>query len=269
MPATTESSREARDDSPGHLTLDGFAPPHAFTTRTGGVSAGPYASLNLGLSVPDHPEAVNENRRRVLTWFGARPERVATLHQVHGARVVEASEAGPHVRADAIVSDDPGWTLAVSIADCVPVLLHDPGGGAVAAVHAGWRGTAAGVVEAAVAELRARYGSRPVDLVAAIGPSISGSAYQVGPEVVEAFLGAGMPRDLAVPDPSEAHRYRLSVAGGVRHALGRAGLAPERILEGGWCTVSRPDLFFSHRRDAGTSGRHWALIRATEGAYRA
>lgn len=263
MLATTDRGSAPEAGEPGHVIVRGFPAPHAFTTRAGGVSVGPYASLNLGLSVPDDPGAVAENRRRVASWFGARPGRLATIHQVHGTRVVEAREASPEVRADAIVSDDPSWTLAVSVADCVPVLLHDPESGAVAAVHAGWRGTAAGVIGACVATMTRRYGSRPASLTAAVGPAISGDAYQVGPEVVEAFVAAGLPADVAWPDPNDPGRHRLSVAAGVRHALLDAGLSTERILDGGWCTASRPESFFSHRRDAGRTGRHWALVRAT------
>lgn len=215
--------------------------------------------------MPDEAARVAENRRRVTSWFGADPDRLAKLHQVHGTRIVPAAEASPEVRADGLVSDDPDWVLAISVADCVPVLLHDPASGAVAAVHAGWRGTAAGVVGAAVDEMRRRYGTRPERLTAAIGPSISGDAYQVGPEVVAAFAAAGMPENLWKPDPDEDRRYRLSVPGGVRHSLDVAGLEADRILAGGWCTASDPARFFSHRRDGGRTGRHWALVRATRG----
>lgn len=247
-------------EGPPLLTLEAFAAPHAFTTRHGGVSRGAFAALNLGLSVADDPEAVHENRRRVLRAFGARPDRVATLHQVHGARVVHAAEAGPDVQADALVSDDPEWTLAISVADCVPVLLHDPESGAVGALHAGWRGTAAGVVGATVREMVRHFGSRPTQLRAAIGPAISGPAYQVGGEVVRAFREADLDADV-VPD-AEPGRYRVSVASAVRHALLREGVRPDAVAWGDWCTASRPDLFFSHRRDRGRTGRHWALVRA-------
>ncbi len=244
------------------LRLEAFPAPHAFTTRAGGVSRGPYASLNLGLSVRDDPAAVHENRRRALYAFGADATRTARLHQVHGTRVVEASEAGPEVRADALTSDDPAWTLAISVADCVPVLLVDPQRGAVAAVHAGWRGAVAGVAEAAVTALADRYGSRPERLWAAIGPHVSGPRYQVGPEVVDAVRDAGYRGDHVRPDPDRTGRFRLSVGGVVREALAAAGVAGERVVDGGWCTVSDAQRFFSHRRDRGRTGRHWALVRA-------
>lgn len=244
------------------LRIDGFPAPHAFTTRRGGVSRGPFASLNLGLSVADEREAVEENRRRALRAFGADPRRTARVSQVHGARVAEAREATPDLEADALVSDDPGWTLAIQVADCVPVLLVDPTRGAVAGAHAGWRGLAAGVLGATVAALHQRFGSRPGELWAAIGPHVSGPRYQVGPEVVEALRAAGLSDDHARPDPAQAGRFRLSLGGAAAEALVREGVPAERVSDGGWCTASDPERFYSHRRDGGRTGRHWALLRA-------
>lgn len=253
--------RPDHDGTPELLRLDAFPAPHAFTTRRGGVGGGPFAELNLGRSVGDDPDAVTENRRRVLRAFGADPDRTATVHQVHGALLVEAREAGPDVRADGIVTDDPSWTLAVSAADCVPVLVVDPAHGAVAALHAGWRGVVAGIVDAGIDELVRRYGSRPDRVRVAIGPHISGPRYQVGAEVVEAFVRAGFPASVARPDPDVAGRFRLSVDAAVRVALARSGVRPSHVQDGGWCTASDRRRFFSHRRDRGSTGRHWALLR--------
>ena len=254
-------TRSAPGGTPQLLRLDAFPAPHAFTTRRGGVSRGAFSELNLGRSVDDDPDAVSENRRRVLDAFGADPSRTATVHQVHGTRVVDAREAGPDVRADGIVSDDPSWTLAVSVADCVPVLMVDPAHGAVAALHAGWRGVVAGVVDAGIEELVGRYGARPDRLRVAIGPHISGPRYQVGAEVVGAFAQAGFPESVARPDPDAAGRFLLSLDAAVRVALARSGVRPRHVHDGGWCTASDPRRFFSHRRDRGASGRHWALLR--------
>jgi hypothetical protein len=253
-------------DRPTLLRLSTFPAPHGFTTRAGGVSEGPYASLNLGASVGDDPDAVAENRRRALDAFGAETARTARVRQVHGTRVVPAAEAGDDVEADALVASDPGWTLAVSVADCVPVLLAEPASGAVAAAHAGWRGLVAGVVEATVAALAERTGSRPGDLWAAIGPHVTAPRYQVGPEVVEAFAEHGFAAAHATPDPRTEGRFLLSLEGGVREALGRAGVTPERVASGGWCTAGDAATFFSHRRDGGRTGRHWALIRSIDAA---
>jgi hypothetical protein len=249
---------------PPLLRLPGFPAPHAFTTRAGGVGEGPYATLNLGASVGDDPAAVAENRRRVLRAFGADPSRTARVRQVHGTRLVEAPQAGDDVEADALLAVEPGWTLVVSVADCLPVLVVDPARGAVAAAHAGWRGLTAGVVETTVAALRERTGARPDDLWAAVGPHVSGSRYQVGPEVVDAVRDAGLDAGHARPDPSAPGRFLLSLGGAAREALVRSGLPAERVLVGPWCTASDPARFFSHRRDRGRTGRHWALLRAPE-----
>ena len=254
------------DDRPTLLRLPAFPAPHGFTTRAGGVSGGPYASLNLGASVGDDPAAVAENRRRALDAFDAGPDRTARVRQVHGTRVVDAAEAGDDVEADAMVATEPGWTLAISVADCVPVLLADPARGAVAAAHAGWRGLVAGVVEATVAAMAERSGSRPGDLWAAVGPHVTAPRYQVGREVVEAFAEHGFAAAHAKPDPAAEGRFLLSLGGAVREALARAGVAQDRVASGGWCTAEDPATFFSHRRDRGRTGRHWALVRSTDAA---
>ena len=281
MSAATESDARGSDvtgrDATGPagevplLRVDGFPARHAFTTRAGGVSLAPWEALNLGLSVGDDPEAVAENRRRALAAFGADPDRTAALHQVHGTRPHRAEKVGPPgtVRGDALISNDPDWTLAVSVADCVPLLLYDPRTGAAAAVHAGWRGAAAGVVGNAIEALQREFSVDPAELRAAIGPNVSAPAYQVGPDVVASFREAGFPADLATPDRDAPGRFRLSVAGGVLHALIRAGVAEDRIVDGGWCTASDPDRFYSHRRDRGATGRHWALVRPGPSMHRA
>ncbi len=231
------------------------------TLRSGGVSRGPYASLNLGLSVGDDTDAVATNRSLVARHFGVDASRVMRLDQVHGAVVRVAGVDPIGADGDAIVADDPGWLLAVSAADCLPVLMHDPRSGAVAAVHAGWRGAVAGVASAAVAALRARYGTRSGDLVVWFGAAIRGERYQVGPEVAQAFAQAGAPEHAVRPDPGHSGRFRADVATLVRAQLLRAGVRPEQVHDSGVCTSADPRCF-SHRRDAGLTGRHWAVIRA-------
>ena len=250
---------------PELLRIPGFPARHAFTTRRGGVSAGPFASLNLGASTDDDAADVEENRHRVATAFGADPARLAGVRQVHGTRVVDARYAGEDVAADALVASEPGWTLRISVADCVPLLLVAPERGVVAAVHAGWRGTAAGIVAATLGHLLDGFGVRPGELHAAIGPAISGPRYQVGPEVVRALREAGAPASVATPD-AEEDRFRASVPEAVRALLIGGGVAAERIHAGGWCTATDSDRFYSHRRDAGRTGRHWALIATPERA---
>lgn len=260
----------AEGERPMFVQVPEFPAPHAFTTREGGVSAAPFATANLGASVGDDPEAVTENRKRVLAAFGATLADTAFVHQVHGANVVDGEEtvgdrAGEQ-RADALICDDPGVTLAVSIADCLPLLIWDGTHQAVAAVHAGWRGVLAGVVEATLVAMYERFGSLPETLRFAIGPHIRQAAYQVGPDVHDAFLDAGFPASVLLEDAEKDDHYRLSVESAVRIVLDRYGVPDEAIASGGWCTASEPKRFFSHRRDRGATGRHWALIRAPRSA---
>jgi polyphenol oxidase len=235
--------------------------PHGFTLRAGGVSRPPFDALNLGASVGDDPAAVEENRRRLADHFGVAPERVMRASQVHGASVLEAGREVVGCDADALVTDDPAWLLAVAAADCLPVLLHDTRRGPVAAVHAGWRGAVAGVAAAAVAALAHRYGSDPADLDAWFGPAIRGPCYQVGPEVIEAARAAGADERAWWPDPGASGRWRLDVAALVRAQLEAAGVRADAIAESGVCSHCDPRCY-SHRRDAGRTGRHWAVIRA-------
>lgn len=230
--------------------LDAF--PHGFTTRTGGVSPAPWDSLNLGGAVGDAPERVEENWRRleVATGLG-----FARVRQVHGARVVRAD--GPCAaaeEADAVVSLRPGLAACVSVADCVPVLLADPGSGAVAAVHAGWRGTLARAAAEGVRALAREAGAPPGRLLAAVGPSIGPCCYEVSADLAERFrleLGEVVGGDGAA---------RLDLWAANRRVLEEAGLRPERIEVLGRCTSCEGDLFFSHRRDAGRTGRQMAFI---------
>jgi len=235
---------------------------HGFSPRSGGVSAPPFDQLNLGMSVGDDPQAVQRNRERVAAAFGLPLERVARLNQVHGAGVHRVAAGVTGLAGDALVSDDPSWLLAISGADCLPVLLFDPTTGAVGAAHAGWRGVAAGVVRATVEALATNFGSDPARLQVWLGPGIQGPCYQVGPEVVAAVLAdAVVPASVAVADPSVADRQRLDVVAAVRAQLLALGVAEAAIASSGVCTHCHPGCF-SHRRDGRASGRHWALVRA-------
>jgi YfiH family protein len=233
--------------------------PHGFTTRAGGVSPEPWASLNLGGAVGDDPARVAENWGRLEAATGL---AFARVRQVHGAAVVTAEgPCAPHQEADVVVSRTAGVAASVAVADCVPVLLADPATGAVAAVHAGWRGTVARAAAAAVAELVARDGTRPRDLLAAIGPSIGPCCYEVSEELAAQFeeaFGDGVV-DRTGPGP------RLDLWEANARALGAAGLVPERIDRLGRCTACERGLFFSHRRDRGATGRQIAWIAPRRG----
>ncbi len=216
-----------------------------FTTRRGGVSRGPYSSLNLGLWTDDDPDAVRANRARVASRAGVAPDRLAQGRQVHGAdvrRIAGAHElAAVGSPADGQATGVAGVAPIVLVADCLPVVVA--GEGAVAALHCGWRGLAAGIVEAGVRSLHALGGRDP--LSAAIGPGAGPCCYEAGQEVHAAFPQA----------PSAAHRDgHLDLKLIAADALRRAGVV--EVHDVGLCTIcSDPQLFFSHRRDHGRTGR--------------
>jgi YfiH family protein len=238
---------------------------HGFTTRAGGVSAAPYDSLNLGGKWGDAPERVAENRRRLARAAGA-PLFVAT--QVHGAdiarvRAGDAPEDVARLRADGLCSDRPDVALAVFVADCVPALVADPRTGAFAAVHAGWRGTVAGVLPAAVRALEEHFGARPGDLRVALGPAIGPCCFEVGPEVVEAFergISGAREAGVVLAPVATDDKPRVDLKRANRLLLERAGVAPEAIDAGEECTSSDRARFFSYRRDRGATGQHLAFI---------
>ena len=238
----------------------------AFSSRAGGFSAAPYDSLNLGLRVGDDLRTVLRNRRRLATVLSVAGLPWATLRQVHGATVVRArrellGQGPPEARpplaeADGLVTGEPGLVLAVSTADCVPVLLADPAAGVVAAVHAGWRGLAVGVLEAGVAAFAAA-GADLGASVAVVGPAIGPCCYEVGPEVAEA-VGERYPAAAATTLQGTPAIDTTAAAG---QALERAGLGAVRAARE--CTAHQPERFFSHRRD-GVTGRQAGVIALLE-----
>lgn len=224
----------------------------ASTTRLGGVSSPPFQSLNLGARTADHPDAVAENRRR-LRHALALPEEPRWLAQVHGTRVVAAEQVDRDItEADAAVSQQAGTVCAVLTADCLPVLLCDHAGTAVAAAHAGWRGLAAGVLEATVAAM-----DRPgKELLAWLGPAIGPAAFEVGDEVREAFLAAD-PGAGGAFRPSPEGRWLADLYTLARRRLTACGV--RQVHGGGFCTFTDAKRFHSYRRD-GASGRMASLI---------
>ena len=248
------------------------------TARTGGVSSGPYESLNLSFSVGDDPGCVLENRHRLATAFGADLGDFAFARQVHGARARVVTESGRGSGAfrlddaidgiDALVTASPEVVLAILTADCVPIVLHDPVAGVLACVHAGWRGTVAGVTAAAVAAMRS-LGTRPSDVVAGIGPAIGADRYQVGPDVHEAVsrsFGPAAPAFLR-PDPSAPGRWLLDLPSANRHALREAGVPGPRIHATDLVTGPAPGHFFSDRT-ARPCGRLALIARLRPGGAR-
>jgi hypothetical protein len=221
------------------------------TTRLGGVSLPPYASLNLAGHVGDLPEHVAENRRRLARTAGL-PAEPAWLDQVHGTVVVAAETVGSPIAADAAWTGQINRPCVVMTADCLPVLLCDQSGTVVAAVHAGWRGLAGGVVITAVRQLA----KPPVELLAWLGPAIGPAAFEVGEEVRAAFLALDG-GNAASFRPSPAGRWLADLYGLARRQLQRLGV--NRIYGGDCCTFSNPARFFSYRREQRT-GRMASLI---------
>lgn len=229
----------------GSLAGSGCVVEWLFTDRHGGVSVADYDSLNLGAHVADDPACVSVNRMRVAAELGA--EHLAVMHQVHGrdvARVHDVADDPPSV--DAIITSTPLLPLATQVADCVPVLLADPVGAQVAAVHAGWRGLAAGVVTAALEQLGA---SGPVS--AWVGPAICPDCYEVSDEV-RAQAVESVPAAYAV---TRSGTPAIDLRGGVLAQLAAAGITGQVV---GGCTLESPDLF-SYRRSSVT-GRQAGVI---------
>lgn len=219
------------------------------TSRNGGVSPAPYHSLNLGNHVGDDPLHVLENRRLLRTHLPAEPK---WLMQVHGIRAVDAATLTQPVEADAAYARSPDTVCAIMMADCLPILIADQAGTVVAAVHGGWRGLAAGVIESTVREI----GLPPAHLLAWLGPGIGPSAFEVGPEVRDAFVREDGAAARAF-SPHRAGKWLADLYNLARLRLRRAGVTG--IHGGGLCTWSDPQRFFSHRRDRVT-GRMAALI---------
>ncbi|HEX8753578.1 MAG TPA: polyphenol oxidase family protein [Solirubrobacterales bacterium] len=235
----------------------------AFTTRLGGVSEPPFDRLNLGVLTEDDAAAVAKNRRRLATALGFPPERIAFALQVHRAELMSQGGAEPWPtqsfagaparpedraslpEADGQVVTEPGWAGLVFVADCLPVALSGPGG--VAMLHCGWRGLAAGILAAGAAATGATH--------AAIGPGIGPCCYEVGEEVLGHFgeLGGGI-----------ASGRRLDLPEVARRLLAAAGVG--EVASAGLCTSCEAELFFSHRRDAGRTGRQAGVAWLAEGA---
>jgi purine-nucleoside/S-methyl-5'-thioadenosine phosphorylase / adenosine deaminase len=257
-------------------SFDGLDDVVAFvTTRHGGESTGPYATMNLGRRGDDDPAVVMRNRGRMATLAGVSAERLTFARQIHGARVavVGAADAGRAIDdTDALVTDVSGAPLVILTADCAAVFLLDPVRRAVGIAHAGWRGTVARIAARTVETMQSAFGTDPRDLVAGIGPSIGPCCYEVGQDVVDAVyesLADHADQIVVEPDMASAGSFRGSVNEDRKHfdlwianerILMDAGVAPERIEIAGLCTACRTDLFYSHRAEHGRTGRFGGLI---------
>ncbi len=247
-----------------YLTAENIAVPHCFTTRLGGVSEGHLASMNIGVHRGDLPENVQKNYAILADAIGFSPEKLVLTRQTHSAivrPVTGADAAGlrhdAYPECDALITNDPGTALVVFTADCTPILLSDPVTGAVGAVHAGWRGTAAGIAQKAVEAMVSAYGAKPENICAAIGPNIGQCCFETDgdvPQALENALGeAALPYIRTCGDKYYVNLKEINAL-----FLKNAGV--NNICISTLCTACRQDLFWSHRKVGQQRGSQGAII---------
>ncbi len=256
-----------QSDNIRYLTFESLnTVPHAVVTRHGGVSSSPWASLNLGGTVGDKPDRVSENRQRAFHSLGFDISSAYDVWQVHGNTVVSTDlprrENEPHLKADAILTNHPDVTLFMRFADCVPILLWDPIQKVVGLVHAGWQGTVNQTVVSSIQSMQSRYQSKPINIIAAIGPSIGSHHYRVGEEVikqVEAVFGYESNKLLSnyKMDPARSAELDLWKANSL--LLENQGI--KNIEIAGICTACNLEDWYSHRGESGKTGRFGVLIK--------
>ena len=243
------------------LTAEGVN--HVIGSRLGGVSGEPFSTLNMSFSVGDDPNRVQENRNRLAQLVGVTAADLVGAWLTHGNDVarVNREHRGQYIPYhDGLITDEPGVPLFMTFADCVPIILHDPKHHAVGLLHAGWRGTAAGIVAQAVARMEEEFGTHPEDLTMAFGPAIGTCHYEVGPDVMEAFQTLGRTPPVFQPG-SNGHVHLDLIATNKHQAM---ALGVERFLESAYCTACHTDLFYSHRAEGGKTGRFGVIVMLAE-----
>ena len=252
-----------------YLIAENISAPHCFTTRLGGVSTGPLASLNLAMHRGDEPENVARNYQILGEALGFAEDDLVLTHQTHSdiVRVVtKADHMGldhhGYPECDALITNDPGTALVVFTADCTPILLHDPVTGAVGAVHAGWRGTASAIAAKAVAAMAVSFGSDPKNIRAAIGPNIGFCCFETDGDVPAAMLDA-YGQEAANYIRASGNKFYVNLKAINALALHRAGV--EKIEISGDCTMCSPHRYWSHRVTRGNRGSQGAIIVCKEG----
>lgn len=242
---------------------------HGFSTRQGGVSGGMWSSLNLGVSRGDNPDHVRENYRRFLSAVGARGDVMVMSNQVHKdhVRVVTSADwkTDPYGKvtyeADGLMTATPGVSLVVFASDCIPVLLYDPERRVIAAVHAGWRGTASGIVTRAVDKMADVYDCRPENILAAIGPGICRHCFETHEDVPNAMMAAMGTPVLHHVQIKENGKFSVDLKGINAMRLEQAGLNPENISVCDECPSCLSDKYWSHRKTGNNRGSMAAVIQ--------
>jgi YfiH family protein len=222
------------------------------STRHGGVSPLPYG-LNLSFNCGDNPERVQENQRRFFGQLGIGRQELAIPQQRHTSTVRMALTPGVYPDCDALVTDRSRVFLVVSVADCIPLMMYDPVKKVVAAVHIGWRGAACGIITNTIEHMRNEFSTAPDSLMVFLGPSARACCYEVGEDVASKF-----PKDFL--SPIKNGKYFLDLQGFTKAQLTELGLPPDQIEDDGRCTICRPELFHSYRRDGEKSGRMMGVI---------
>lgn len=226
----------------------------AESTRHGGVSPAPFNSLNLGINTADEPANVDENRRRFFSAIGAGSFQFASAHQVHGTEVLPTSEPGRYHGYDALITNQPNLLIGVTVADCVPILIYDHQHQAVAAIHAGWRGTAGGIVTKTLLAMQARFATTPDNCYCYIGTCIDACNFEVGPEVAEQFAPAVKRAD------HDTGKSFVDLKAANARLLRDFGIPQGQIDISPFSTVLTNENYFSYRAEAGQTGRMLAVI---------
>ena len=230
----------------------------AESTRHGGVSPAPYHSLNLGGSTLDSAENVAINNNRFFEALGVKPGQIAKSHQVHGCEILKVTAGGRFEGYDALITNEKNIQLAVTIADCTPVLIYDPVNHAVAAIHAGWRGTVQNIVSTTVKALAAEYGSNPRNCIAYVGTCIDECSFEVGEEVAVNFESGHKRWDASLK------KFFIDLKLANKDQLLLAGLVSENIGVSAYSTVLNNEDYFSYRHEKGLTGRMLATIGMTK-----
>lgn len=247
---------------------------HCFSTRQGGVSEGIYASMNLSFTRGDEESAVKENYERLARAMGFKTEDIVCSDQTHTAniRIVTKDDRGKglirerdYKDVDGMITNVPGIVLAAFFADCVPIYLVDPVTRSIGLLHSGWKGTVNNIIKNGIRAMKHAYGTKPGNLLAAIGPSICGSCYEIGEDVAEQFrraYPAAQYRQMIRDDRNG--KYHLDLWMACRFNLMGSGVPKEHILEGNLCTCCNPDFLFSHRASGGKRGNLGAFLQIKE-----
>jgi YfiH family protein len=235
---------------------------HAFCTRWGGVSKGRFANLNFSVSEGDTQRSVAENWNILSNAFNIPEDRFVTVSQIHGDRILIIDDTVPVSHDpgyDGIITNKPGTAIGIKTADCVPIFLVDRVKHVIGTIHAGWKGTSLNIAGKTLRILLNKFGSKPEDIIAAIGPSIGPCCYEVD-ETVWTAMEKDPDRNFFFKESRKAERWMLDLPKANQRQILRAGISPENVTSAGICTSCHKDTFFSHRGDGGQTGRQLNFI---------